>query len=162
MNFLQVFLKSIKLPNKQAMFKLNRVSMDTALLYMFILLFAVSLPSLIDRLTATSGPSADIPFVLLLVYFFIFYYLPLSIAVFAIISLIAYIGTLIAKLLRRKVKFSILWKMTAYTTTIPFLLYAIIALIYPIDGTYLWLFLVYTLLFIIKIITVYPKRNKRK
>lgn len=162
MNFLQVFLKSIKLPNKQAMFKLNRVSMDTALLYMFILLFAVSLPSLIDRLTTTSGPSADIPFVLLLVYFFIFYYLPLSIAVFAIISLIAYIGTLIAKLLRRKVKFSILWKMTAYTTTIPFLLYAIIALIYPIDGTYLWLFLVYTLLFIIKIITVYPKRNKRK
>ncbi|WP_164670542.1 DUF1189 family protein [Virgibacillus doumboii] len=161
MIFLQVFLKSIKLPNKQAMFKLNRIGMDITLIYMFILMLIVSIPSLVDRLTATSGPSADLHLFLLLVYFFIFYYLPITLMVFAMISLIAYIGTLIAKLLRRKVRFQILWKMTAYTTTIPFLLYTIIALIYPIEATYLWLFLVYSLLFIIKIITVYPKRKKR-
>ncbi|MBP1949441.1 DUF1189 family protein [Virgibacillus litoralis] len=162
MILLQAFLNSVKLPNKQAMFKLNRIGMDITVLYMSILVLLVSIPSLIDRLTATGGASADMQLFLLFVYFFLFYYLPLIIMVFLLLSLIAYIGTGISRLMRRKIRFPILWKMSAYTATIPFILYTIIALIFKVDVMYLWLFLIYSILFIIKIITIYPKRKIRK
>lgn len=162
MILLRAFLHSIKLPNKKAMFKLNRIGMDTTVVYMFILLLVVSIPSLIDRLTATGGASAEMHISLLFIYFFIFYYLPLAIIIFLLLSFIAYIGKGVSYLLRRKITFSILWKMCAYTTTIPFILYTITALMFPVDDKYLWLFVVYSLLFIVKIITVYPKRKIRK
>ncbi|MFD2752134.1 DUF1189 family protein [Virgibacillus siamensis] len=162
MIFLQAFLHSIRLPKKQAMFKLNRIGMDITVVYMFILIFIISLPSFVNRLTSAEGLGADMPFLMHLVYFFMFYYLPLTIMLFLLISLIAYVGTLIAKALNRKIRFSILWKMTAYTTTIPFLVYAIVAMIFPVSDSYIWIFIIYSMLFIIKIITVYPKRKKRK
>lgn len=162
MILLQAFLNSVKLPNKQAIFKLNRIGMDITVLYMSILVLLVSIPSLVDRVTATAGASADMQLILLLVYFIIFYYLPLITMVLLLLSLVAYIGTGISRLMKRKIKFPILWKMSAYTTTIPFLLYTIIALIFTVDVMYLWLFLISSLFFIIKIITVYPKRKIRK
>ncbi|WP_077329786.1 DUF1189 family protein [Virgibacillus siamensis] len=162
MIFLQAFLYSIRLPKKQAMFRLNRIGMDITVIYMFILIFFVSLPSFINRLTSAKGLGADMPFFMQLVYFFMFYYLPLTIMLFLLISLIAYIGTLTAKALNRKIRFAILWKMCAYTTTIPFLVYTIAALIFPVSDAFIWLFIIYSLAFMIKIITVYPKRKKRK
>lgn len=162
MIFLQAFLHSIRLPKKQATFKLNRIGMDITVVYMFILILIVSLPSFLNRLTSADGLGADMPFLINLVYFFMFYYLPLTIMLFLLISLIAYIGTLIAKALNRKIRFAILWKMSAYTTTIPFLLYTIAALIFPVSDSYLWVFVIYSILIIIKIITVYPQRKKRK
>src|SRR5690625_4490415 len=113
MIFLQTFTHSIQLPRKDAMFKLNRTDMNSAVIYMFLLLVFVSIPSIIDRLTATSGPGADLNLFFLIIYFFIFYYLPLTVIVFLLLSLIAYIETGIAKLMRRKLRFSILWKMCA-------------------------------------------------
>lgn len=161
MNFLQTFLHSIKLPNKKAIFQLNRIGMDITVIYMFILLLLVSVPSLIDRLTATSGPGTGLNSFFLVIYFFIFYYLPLVLIVFLLLSLSAYIGVGIAKLMKRKLRYPILWKMSAYTTTIPFLLYTVTALFFSVSNSFLWLFLVYTLIFLIKIISVYPKRRIR-
>src|SRR5690625_6516761 len=113
MIFLQTFTHSIYLPRKDSMFKHNLTGMDIAVIYIFLLLFFVSIPSLIDRLTATSGPGADLNLFFLIIYFFIFYYLPMTVIVFLLLSLIAYIGTGIAKLMRRKLRFSLLWKMCA-------------------------------------------------
>lgn len=161
MVFWQAFLHSIKLPNKKAMFQLNRIGMDITVIYMFILLMIVSIPALIDRLLATSGPGTELNLFFLLIYFFIFYYLPMTLIVFLLLSLIAYIATGISRLMKRKLRYAILWKMSAYTTTIPFLLYTIAALIFPISGVILWLFTIYTLLLLIKIISVYPKRRVR-
>ena len=104
MIFLQAFLHSIKLPSKKAMFQLNRIGMDITVLYMFILLMVVSIPSLIERLTATSGPGTDLNLFFLVIYFFIFYYLPMTLIVFLVLSLIAYIGVGIAKLMKRKLR----------------------------------------------------------
>lgn len=161
MIFWHAFLHSIKLPHKKAMFQLNRIGMDITVIYMFILLMLVSIPSLIDRLSATSGPGTDLNIFFLVIYFFIFYYLPLTLIVFLLLSLIAYIGVGIAKLLKRKLRYPILWKMSAYTTTIPFLIYTIAALIFTVSDAFLLLFFVYTFLFLIKIISVYPRRRVR-
>ncbi|WP_100011682.1 DUF1189 family protein [Lentibacillus sediminis] len=161
MSILQAFVHSIKLPSKHAIFRLNRLGMDHTVGYMFILLFLVSLPSLIDQLTATSGLGADMNIVFKLIYFFMFYYLPLTIFVFLLLCLIAYIGVWIARSLGRKLHFSILWKMSAYTTTIPFLLYAVVALLFPVSDVYLLLTSLFTFVMLVRIITVYPRRKKR-
>ncbi|PAV28470.1 hypothetical protein CIL05_16165 [Virgibacillus profundi] len=161
MIFLQAFVHSIKLPNKKAMFQLNRIGMDITVIYMFILLFLVSIPSLIDRLTATNGPGTEMSLFFLIIYFFIFYYLPLNIIVFIVLSIIAYIGSGIARLMRRKLRYSILWKMCAYTTTIPCLLYTVIALLFPVSDTLLWIFLIYTFVLLVWVISIYPKRKIR-
>src|SRR5699024_10390676 len=77
-DFLETFLNSLKLPNKQAMFQLNRTGMDITVVYLFTLLLIVSMPSLFEMITATSGPTADMNLLFLLIYFFMFYYLPLD------------------------------------------------------------------------------------
>lgn len=161
MILLRTFLQSLKLPNKQAMFKLNRTGMDITVIYMFILLFFISLPTLIHQTTSTTGPTADLNIVFLLIYFFIFSYLPLTIIVFLLLSVVAYIGTWIAKLLHRKLRFSLLWKMSAYLTTVPFLIYMALSVFTPVNDGFLWFILIYTLALLVKVITVYPKRRVR-
>ncbi|GIO28234.1 hypothetical protein [Ornithinibacillus bavariensis] len=159
MVFWKTFLFSIQLPKKQAVFQLNRIAMDITVFYMFILLFIVSIPSLVDQLTETTGLGANMNIVFQLIYFFMFYYLILTIMVFLLITAIAYMFTWVAKLMHRKLKLQLMWKMVAYTTTIPFILYTIIDLIYPISDKYLLISIVYTTLLQFKIIAVYPKRK---
>lgn len=162
MIFWHTFLNSIKLPNKQAMFKLNRTGMDITVVYMFILLFLVSLPTFIAQMTNPAGAMASMNWVFALIYFFMFSYLPLTMIVFVLLSIIAYIGTGIAKLLKRRLRFSLLWKMSAYLTTVPSLIYIVLAFIYPVSDQFLWVILIYTFILLIKVITVYPKRRKRR
>lgn len=161
MVFIHAFLNSIRLPQKKSMFQLNRLGMDVTVVYMFILLAIVSIPSLIDSLNITTGSIAEMHVFFVFIYFFFVYYLSLTGIVFVFLSFIAFIGTGISKLLRRKMRFSILWKLCAYTTTLPFLLYTLLAFFFPITQTYLWLLCTYTLVLLLKMITVFPKRKKR-
>jgi hypothetical protein len=159
MVFWKTFLLSLQLPKKQAVFKLNRIAMDITVFYLFILLFIVSIPSLMDQLTETTGIGANMNIVFQLIYFFMFYYLILTIMVFLLITVLAYIFTWIARFAHRKLKLQLIWKMIAYTTTIPFILYTVIDLIYPISDKYLLISGLYTAILLAKIITVYPRRN---
>jgi len=161
MVFIRAFLHSIRLPQKKAMFQLNHIGMDVTVVYMFILLMIVSIPSLVDSLTTSTGSIGEMNIFFVLVYFFFVYYLILTGIVFILLSLIAYIGTLISKLLQRKIRFAILWKLSAYSTTLPFLLYGVIAFFIPLHQAYLWLLCVYIFFFLIKMIIVFPRRKKR-
>ncbi|AVR01003.1 hypothetical protein OBCHQ24_19045 [Oceanobacillus iheyensis] len=160
MKFRQVFLQSLKLPSKKATFSLNRVSMDVAIIYMFILLILVSIPAFIDRIVENSGVSAELNIAFLIIYFFIFYYLPMAVFVCIGVSIIAYIGLRLAKLMERKLQFPLLWKMSVFIATIPFIIYTIIALLLPVDDMLLGAFFVYILIMLFFIISIYPKRRK--
>lgn len=160
MKFRHVFLQSIKLPSKKATFSLNRVSMDIAIIYMFILLILVSIPAFIDRIVENSGVSAELNIAFLIIYFFIFYYLPMAVFVCIGISIIAYTGLGLAKLMERKLQFPLLWKMSVFIATIPFIIYTIIALLFPVDDMLLGAFFVYILIMLFFIISIYPKRRK--
>ena len=161
MIFWHIFIESMKLPRKKSMFKLNRIGMDIVVFYLFILLLIVSIPSFIQQITQTNSYINDLNTVFQIIYFFIFFYLPLNVIVFSFLSLIAYIVLGITRLMQRKLRFSILWKMSAFTTTLPFIIYTIIALFLPIDIEFLWLFILYTLILLIKMISIYPKRRIR-
>src|SRR5699024_12374131 len=89
MKFSQTFTHNIQLPHKDAMLKLSRTGMDTADIYMFMLLVFVSIPSLIARLTATSGPGTDFNLLFLIIYFFIFLYFPMPVIVFLLLFFVA-------------------------------------------------------------------------
>lgn len=161
MIMIEAMLNSFKLPSKKAMFKLNRIGMDTVVIYLFILLFIVSIPALINQLQMTEGLADGLPFILKLIYFFMFYYLPLLIGVFILISILSYIVLGISKIMKRKLRYQIIWKLIAFTTTIPFLIYTILAFIYPISDLYLLLAVVYSLVLLVLMILKYPKRRLR-
>lgn len=159
MIFLRTFIESIKLPSKKALFKLNRTGMDIVVIYIAIILIFVSIPSFIDQLTTPGGLSERMNAFFFLIFFFIFYYLPLIVIVFAVLSFIAYLGTKLATLMGRKLRYQIIWKMCAFTTTIPFLIYTAIALFVPLSNTFLWLSLLYTVILLIKMILIFPRRK---
>ncbi|AXI11031.1 hypothetical protein CUC15_19820 [Oceanobacillus zhaokaii] len=161
MTFWKIFLNSIKLPNKDAMFKLNRVGMDFALFYMFILLFIVSIPALIERITNPTGIGGEMNLIFIVIYFFIFYYLPMTLIVLGCISFVAYIGRFIARLMQRKLRYAIIWKLISFTTTIPLLVYTVISFVYSVSSIFLLLALIYSISLLIIMISIYPKRRIR-
>lgn len=161
MIFWNVFLDSIKLPRKKSLFKLNRTGMDIVVIYMFILLLFVSLPNLLQQIANKESLGLEIDAFFLIIYFFIFYYLPMLVIVFLLISLIAYIGLGITKLMKRKLRFAILWKLIAFTTTTPFALYAVLTIFLHINDAYLLISLLYTFVLLIKMISIFPKRRPR-
>src|SRR5690625_2374435 len=104
MIFWHIFIESMKLHRKQSMFKLNRIGMDIVVFYLFILLLIVSIPSFIQQITQTNSYINDLNIVFQIIYFFIFFYLPLNVIVFSFLSLIAYIGLGITRLMPRKLR----------------------------------------------------------
>lgn len=160
MAFWTSFIESIKLPKKKSVFKLNRIGMDIVVIYMFMLLAIVSLPSLTYQMLNSSELNIEIGSFFYLIYFFIFHYLVIVVLIFIVISFIAYLATLFTRISGRRLHYSILWKMTAFSTTIPFLLYTILAFFYNINDNFLWLSFLYTAILLYKIITIYPKRKR--
>lgn len=159
MIFLHAYINSLKLPQKKALFQLNRLGMDVVVVYIFILLFFASFPSLINQIIYPNDFTKDMNTLFFIIYFFIFHYLPINLIVFAFFSLVSFIGTWIAKLLGRRLKFSILWKMYAFSTTLPFTIYIIISFVYKVNQIYLWVAIIYTLFLFIRMILIYPKRK---
>lgn len=159
MIFWNVFFNSIKLPNKKAMFQLNRVGLDIAIFYILLLLLITSIPSFIHRLTDMDSFGSDMNIVFTLIYFFIFYYLPLTIIIFGLIFMTSYLGKIFSKVVNRKLHYALLWKITAFTITIPFLLYTIIAIFFPVIDSYLWIAFIYSTVLLCRMILHYPKRR---
>src|SRR5690625_1382800 len=127
MAFLNSFIESIKLPKKKSVFEFNRIIMNIVVVYMYILLTLVSLHSLFYQMSNSSELSVKIGSFFYLIYFFIFHYLVIVVLVFIVISIIAYLASLFTKISGRRLHYSILWKMTAFSTTLPFLVYTILA-----------------------------------
>ena len=64
MILIEAFINSLKLPSKNAMFKLNRIGMDIVVFYLFILIFIVSIPQLVVQLRVTDTLADRLPFIL--------------------------------------------------------------------------------------------------
>jgi hypothetical protein len=114
-----------------------------------------------EQLQITEGLTGRLPFVQKFIYFFMFYYLPLTIAVFIFISILAYLGVGLSKLMQRKLRYQIIWKLLAFTTTLPFIIYTITAMIIPISDRYLFFSIIYSVVLLFIMIAKFPKRKKR-
>src|SRR5699024_10995094 len=117
-----IFIHSIKLPKRNAAFALNRIGMDKVIFYIFLLWVIASIPGLIEQIQTNANAQS-----LQIQIFFFFYYLIMTAALLLGISLIAYLGSWIAALTKRKLRYSILWKMAACITTIPIIIFTVMS-----------------------------------
>src|SRR5699024_12191981 len=106
-----------KLPKRNAAFALNRIGMDKVIFYIFLLLVIASIPGLIEQIqTNANAQSLQIQSFFFLIFFFFFYYLIMTAALLLGISLIFYLGSLIADLTKHKMRYLILWKESVCIT----------------------------------------------
>lgn len=159
MQFIKILKESLILPQKKAMFQLNRIGMDKIMIYLFILFMLASLPELISRLTGWTGAGEELNIILQLIYFFMFYYLILAILLLGVISFIAYLGRGIVHLANRKLYYGTLWKLTACSITIPILLFTFISFAWSMPDWFLFIFFVYPLLLLTQMIFLYPQKR---
>lgn len=158
--FGSILIHSIKLPKRQAAFALNRIGMDMIIFYMFFLLALASFPGLMEQIqTNSSTPSVKIQTFFFLIFFFMFYYLVITAVVFVCISFIAYIGSWIAAITKRKLRYSILWKMAACITTIPIFFFTVATFFLEMSYIFLSIAITFHLIVFIKTIFLYPKRR---
>src|SRR5690625_4417911 len=125
MTFWKIFINSLQIPRKIADFNLHRIRMDYTVVYMFILIAIVSFPPLIEQIRENSTSTFYVHTFFLLIFFFMFYYLIIVIGIFILISVYAYLGTIIAKITNRRLHFSIIWKIIAFSLTLPFIILTI-------------------------------------
>lgn len=158
--FIDIFRNSFLLPQKRAVFALNRIRMDITVFYLFILLAIASIPALIRQTFIDPITNVEIHGFFLFIYFFIIYYLTLVIVVFCSITIVAYIAMWLTKLLKRKLHYAILWKMTAFATTIPVAIFTVLSIFFTLSNLFIALACIYLFTILIAIILIYPRRKK--
>ncbi|WP_151680551.1 DUF1189 family protein [Weizmannia acidilactici] len=124
MGIWDAFKYSCLLPGKKAAFQLNRIPMDRTIMYIFLLVFAVSIPRAANL--AAGGAPGSLNMIQFVFYFLFVYELLAACTVLAGISLLACCGYVLRKLMKRKLAYRHLWKMSCYTITVPLVLHTII------------------------------------
>lgn len=160
MNLGSIFKNSLMLPKKESLFKLNRVSMRDTMVYIIILLFILFLPDMIQMIISyTERQTENLPSELYIVQVILLYPLLIVFLMVAGVSLLAAIAIPIKNLLKRKLKYQQLWKMTAFALTIPILIYLVLRL-FDVSNWYINILPIIFYLFLMsKMIMVYPKRQ---
>ncbi|WP_238389625.1 DUF1189 family protein [Virgibacillus sp. MSP4-1] len=149
---------SFLLPEKKALFRLNRISMRNTIVYISVILFLLFIPDVLQMILHFED--AEIPrsmyaLQLMVIYPFLIIFLAVS-----GISLLAGVSFLIKVLLRRRLAYQQLWKMTAFALTIPLLLHVLLK--YTVDYSFMIngvpLLVLYFLMY--RMILVYPQRRR--
>jgi hypothetical protein len=157
---LMIALKnSLLLPKKSAVFRLNRISMRNTLVYMFFLIFLALLPDFVIEMFSSISSSQNSGIEVFILQLIVLYPLFCIFLGIVVISLSASIATAIKSLLKRKLAYQQLWKMTVYALTVPLIIYFIISwLNYNHWSIYLLLFVLHYSI-MTKMILVYPRRK---
>ncbi|GAB2539159.1 DUF1189 family protein [Gracilibacillus alcaliphilus] len=157
MRLLAILQKSASLPKKEALFWLNRVSMRDTLVYLFLLFFIVFLPNVILLILRYEAGLSHISYSQYLLQIIVFYPFFTMFLVVASISLLALGAWLWRTLLRRKLAYQQLWKMTGFALLWPLLLYQLLTFLPILDGFGMSAALLYFLL--VRMIMVYPAKK---
>lgn len=161
-NINRIFINSVQLPKKRAAFNLNRIGMDYVMMYLALLFIVFSLSNFTNQFQENAAATTlHVKPFFLLIFFFIFNYLIIFIVGLIYISALAYLGRFVSELSKRKVRYNILWKMTACLMTLPMLLYGLASFFITIPDISILLMFVFHFIFLSKIILIYPPRKHR-
>ncbi|WP_186578779.1 DUF1189 family protein [Aquibacillus kalidii] len=161
MELFTIFKNCILLPRKEALFRLNRVSMRNTLTYMFVLIFILFIPSIITSISEANQLTESDMKSLYVIQVIILYPFTILFMIMAFTSILAVSTVLIKNLLGRKLKYQQLWKMTAFALTQPLLIYALFQVFgfsHPMVNFILFI-MIYFLIY--KMILTYPKAVKK-
>ena len=155
-----IFKNSLILPKKEALFFLNRVPMGKTILYILVLMHLTFLPNLFKVTNSTFQQIENISFslyiinVIVLYPFFTILLMILSLTVFSFIALV------LAKFLNRKLAYPYLWKITAYSLTVPLIIYAVLEILSITNSLLVIVPILYLYFVLYKIIRIYPKKQR--
>lgn len=133
--------------------------MKYTIIYFFILLFILSLPTEINLLINNEN---DIPQAMFYIQVLVLYPIIMIFFGLSIVSLITGCFVYVSKLLKRKLRFQLLWKLTIFSLTKPVLIYVIFVLILE-NNTFVNLLITILLAFTMyRIIMGFPKRRSQE
>ncbi|WP_223254537.1 DUF1189 family protein [Bacillus sp. HNG] len=158
---MSTFMDSLRLPNKAAMKRLNKLEMRHTIVFLLLLLFIIALPIEINLLLDDSYKESDIPQNIYIIQVLLFYPFLMLFLGIAGISVLAGLGVGISKLTHRQLKFQFLWKMCAFALTKSVVLFAVANILigtHWIVNTIVFVLLFYTIL---RMIFHYPQRVKK-
>lgn len=148
----------LKFPKKEAILRLNRFDMRSTILYFFTLMFVMILPLEI-KLLFDNYPSNDVPESIYVVQVIILY--PISMIFFGLLGMSFLTGSalFVSKILKKRVKMQLLWKLITFSLTKPILAYTLANVF--IGNNKIVNLIVFTMIiyYIIKMIIVFPKRS---
>ncbi|HET7628451.1 MAG TPA: DUF1189 family protein [Bacillales bacterium] len=156
----RIFLDGIRLPQKQAMFRLNRVRMGKTIAYFFLLMILVSLPEAV-RFILAPHPELDeeIPLTLFILQFSVYYYLLFVFVGLLAVSVSAGFGKLFSTAAQRKLTYQQIWKVTAFALTGPLLLFTCAQSFGWQSSLLLLLLFLLTLSIVFRIILHFPRKQ---
>ncbi|MGP4071361.1 DUF1189 family protein [Piscibacillus sp. B03] len=157
MNLTTIFRNSLLLPKKDALFKLNRISMRDTLVYIILLFLLLFLPDVINFVRNVQDVKGEIPDVVIIQVLFLYPTITIFFTIL-IITLLSGIAYLLRNILKRKLAYHQLWKMTSYALTWPIILFLFIKVI---NLNHLFVLLILMLFFYLmtKMIKIYPKKS---
>lgn len=159
---MSTLMDCLRLPDKAAMKRLNKLEMRNTLLFLLLLLFIVALPIEINLLLDDSYKESNIPQNIYVIQVLLFYPFLMLFLGIAGISVLAGLGVGVSKITHRQLKFQFLWKMCAFALTKPIIIFAVANLL--IGAHWIVNLIVSVLLFytILRMIFHYPKRVKKQ
>lgn len=162
MGFVHSFWNSIRLPKKEAMFQLNRTGITHTILYLFLLMILLFLPDMIGTIIRLDSSLTEVSRGLYLAQVFVFYPLLIIFLILVGVSTLAGAAVLITKMLKRKLTYQQLWKMTAYTATMPLILSVILKNTPVTNGISAIVFFAVFFYVIYRMIIIYPKKKANR
>ncbi|ARI79028.1 DUF1189 family protein [Halobacillus mangrovi] len=157
MGFIDSLINSLRLPKKEAMFRLNRKGMTNTIVYLFVLLAVLFLPDMIRTIRNLDTNLTEVSRGQYLVQVIVFYPMFILFLILIGVSMLAGIALLMRKALGRKLTYQQLWKLTAYAATLPLILTVVLKNIAIPDGVSAILFFVLFSFLMYRMITIYPK-----
>ncbi|SDJ80407.1 DUF1189 family protein [Salimicrobium halophilum] len=150
---------SLRLPRKDALFQLNRKGITSTIGYLFVLLLVLFIPNIYNAITTFERELTEVSRGLYMAQALVFYPLLIIFLIIAGVSILAGGGLFLSKLLKRKLRYQQLWKMTAYALTLPLTFSTVSTYIGVSEYVTVLLFFVPISYLLYKMITVYPKRS---
>lgn len=165
MSLTQLFIASISIPKKIAAFRL--LPIGKVLQYVFFFVVILSLLSFVHFITGFKNDSSSIEGLLdyvedmewiLYPFAFIVQFIMTTLLLFVRISLMAFAGMFILKLLKRRGEYRHVWRTTAFAYTTPTVLSILFLYLGLSDG---WIFIVTTLICVVYLalaLKYYPQK----
>jgi len=160
LNLLVILKYCLLFPKKEAVLRLNKFDMRSTIVYLLVLLLLLIVPTEIRLLLEGSPNGNAVPSSVYIIQMLILYpFFTIFLGLIGI-SLLTFCGLALSKFLHRKLKFPLLWKMTAYSLAKPIFLFVLATALIGTTTYIQLLVFVWVVVNLIRMILVYPKRAK--
>ncbi|MFZ0371247.1 MAG: DUF1189 family protein [Halobacillus sp.] len=162
MEFFDSLWNSVRLPKKEAMFRLNRKGITSTIVYLFILMTILFLPDMIGTIIRLDSNLTEVSRGLYLVQVFVFYPMLIIFLILVGVSALAGAALLMTNQLDRKLTYQQLWKMTAYAATVPLVLSILLKNTPVPNGLSALIFFSLFIYIMFRMIIIYPKKKAKR